>query len=56
MNALPLTFKYENEHTGAVGNIMLPLDEAATIPQEAAELIEKIIPNMNTVCRKSFMD
>lgn len=49
MNALPLAFKYENEHSGAVGNIMLPLDEAETIPKEAAEVIEKIIPNMNMV-------
>ena len=49
MNALPLAFKYESETAGAVGNIMLPLDEAETIPKEAAELIEKIIPNMNMV-------
>ena len=28
---------------------MLLLDEAETIPKEAAELIEKIIPNMNMV-------
>lgn len=49
MNALPLAFKYESKNTGAVGNIMLPLDEAATIPNEAAEVIEKIIPNMNLV-------
>lgn len=49
MNALPLVFKYENGNSGMVGNIMLPLDEAATIPKEAAELIEKIIPNMNLV-------
>ena len=49
MNALPFTFKYESENAGAVGNIMLPLDEAETIPKEAAELIEKIIPNMNMV-------
>ena len=49
MNALPLAFKYESENAGAVGNIMLPLDEAETIPKEAAELIEKIIPNMNMV-------
>ena len=41
MNALPLAFKYESENAGAVGNIMLPLDEAETIPKEAAELIEK---------------
>ena len=49
MNALPLAFKYESKDAGAVGNIMLPLDEAETIPREAAELIEKIIPNMNMV-------
>lgn len=49
MNALPLAFKYEGENTGAVGNIMLPIDEAATIPNEAAKVIEKIIPNMNLV-------
>lgn len=49
MNALPLAFKYESENAGAAGNIMLPLDEAETIPKEAAELIEKIIPNMNMV-------
>ena len=49
MNALPLAFKYESENAGAVGNIMLPLDEAETIPKEAAEVIEKIIPNMNMV-------
>lgn len=49
MNALPLAFKYESKDAGAVGNIMLSLDEAETIPREAAELIEKIIPNMNMV-------
>ena len=56
MNALPLVFKYENENTGAVGNIMLPLDEAETIPKEAAELIEKIIPNMNIVLSQIIPD
>lgn len=49
MNALPLAFKYESENAGAVGNIMLPLDKAETIPKEAADLIEKMIPNMNMV-------
>lgn len=56
MNALPLVFKYENENTGAVGNIMLPLDEAETIPKEAVELIEKIIPNMNIVLSQIIPD
>lgn len=49
MNALPLAFRYENEESGFVGNIMLSLDEAETVPKEVAELIEKIIPNMNMV-------
>lgn len=56
MNALPLAFKYETENVGAVGNIMLPLDEAETIPKEAAELIEKIIPNMNMVLSQIVPD
>lgn len=56
MNALPLVFKYETENAGAVGNIMLPLDEAETIPKEAAELIEKIIPNMNMVLSQIVPD
>ena len=45
MDALPLAFKYPN----IAGNITLPLDDAITIPKETAELIEKIIPNMNMV-------
>lgn len=49
MNALPLAFKYENGETGAVGNIMLSLDQPETIPEEAAKLIDKMIPNMNLV-------
>lgn len=54
MDALPLAFKYESPTADAktantVGNITLPLDRAETIPKEAFELIEKIIPSMNLV-------
>ena len=49
MNLLPLFFRYEYETSGAVGNLMLPLEEAAPIPEEAVELTERAIANMNTV-------
>ncbi len=49
MNALPITFKYQEKSIGAVGNLMLPLNEAATIPQEAFEVVQKVISNMNVV-------
>lgn len=49
LNALPVTFMYESVDSKASGNIMLSLDEPSTIPEEAAELIKKIIPNMNKV-------
>lgn len=49
LNALPVTFMYESVDSNASGNIMLSLDEPSTIPEEAAELIKKMIPNMNKV-------
>ena len=49
LNALPVTFMYESGNSRASGNIMLSLDEPSTIPEEAAELIKKMIPNMNKV-------
>lgn len=49
MNALPLVFKYEEKNMGAVGNLTIPLDGTATIPQDAVNLVEKIIQNMNIV-------
>lgn len=52
MNALPLPFRYERENQGVVGNIMLSLDEAFTIPKNVFEIIEKLIPNMNLVLKQ----
>lgn len=49
LNALPVTFMYDTGDSKASRNIMLSLDEPSTIPEEAAELIKKMIPNMNNV-------
>lgn len=40
---------YDTGDSKASGNIMLSLDEPSTIPEELAELIKKMIPNMNKV-------
>lgn len=49
MNMLPLSFKYENGRNGAVGNILIPLEESAPIPEEAVAMVEHVISNMNVV-------
>ena len=49
MNMLPLSFKYENGLSGAVGNILIPLEEAVPIPGEAVAMVEKVIDSMNIV-------
>ena len=49
MNMLPLSFKLEEGETGAVGNILIPLEEAVPIPEEAVTMVEHIIENMNVV-------
>lgn len=49
MNTLPLAFKYQEENSEAVGQIMLPLDTPAVIPKESVEIVEKVIYDMNIV-------
>lgn len=49
MNALPLTFKYAEKNRNAVGQITLPLEAPAVIPQESMEVVTKVIESMNTV-------
>lgn len=49
MNALPLSFKYKDHSVETIGNLMLPLNEAAAIPDEAYGLVNKVIGNMNIV-------
>lgn len=52
LNALPLSFIMGDDKKGTIGNIMLPLMEKATIPEEAVEIAEKIIGNMNIVLKQ----
>lgn len=54
MNALPLAFKYKDrdKNSEAVGNLLLPLNVPATIPEEATEIVKKIIDNMNIVLQQ----
>lgn len=49
MNMLPIAFQYEDENQGAAGNILLPLEDAAPIPEEALSMAEHVINNMNIV-------
>jgi AAA15 family ATPase/GTPase len=49
MNALPLTFKYEEKQISTIGNMMISLENPSTIPQEAYSLLKKVVDNMNVV-------
>jgi len=49
MNALPLAFKYKENNADTVGNITLPLNAPAPIPEEALGVVNKVIDNMNIV-------
>ena len=52
MNALPLAFKYKDSKAEMVGNLLLPLNVPAPIPNEATEIVKKIIDNMNVVLQQ----
>lgn len=49
LNALPLAFKIKNDKAEAVGNVMLPLNGTAAIPEDAYNVVIKVIKNMNIV-------
>ncbi|MBQ8116933.1 MAG: AAA family ATPase [Lachnospiraceae bacterium] len=49
MNALPLAFKYKESGAETVGNLMLPLNAPASIPDEAYGVVNNVISNMNIV-------
>lgn len=49
MNALPLSFRIDEEKTGAIGNLMLKLEELTLVPQDALDIVKKVINNMNIV-------
>ena len=51
LNTQPIIFKYDNkvERTGAIGTIMLPLDQPVLLGKKEKKLVEEIIKSMNTV-------
>jgi AAA15 family ATPase/GTPase len=52
LNAQPLVFKFEEGNSGAIGSMMIPLNEAALIPQKAKNVVTKVIRNMNVVLQR----
>lgn len=49
LNTLPLSFKYSSKGADTAGSLVLPLDRPALIPEEAYDVVYKIIQNMNIV-------
>lgn len=52
LNALPLTFRYENNNKAAIGNIALPLNSTATVPENIYQVAERVLADMNVVLEK----
>lgn len=52
MNALPLIFKYEDEENESVGLFTLPLDGPAIVEKGKADVVYKIVNNMNIVLQQ----
>lgn len=52
MDALPLSFKYKDNRSEMIGNLLFPLEIPAPIPNEAVEPVKKIINSMNIVLRQ----
>ena len=51
MNALPLVFRYEDrvKHKASFGSLMIELNKPSLVPQDALEVVKKVIANMNVV-------
>ncbi|MDA3833465.1 MAG: AAA family ATPase [Spirochaetales bacterium] len=49
LNAQPLVFKFAAGNMGAIGSMMIPLNEPALIPQKAKDVVTKVIQTMNVV-------
>lgn len=52
MDALPLSFKYKDNRSEMIGNLLFPLEVPAPIPNEAVEPVKKIIDSMNIVLQQ----
>ena len=49
LDTLPLTFKYEEEGIGAVGDIHLSLKSSTPVPTDAIDVVESVLYSMNIV-------
>lgn len=49
MNALPLSFRYNENGKAAIGSLMLKLNEPSLVPQEALDIVKNVVANMNVV-------
>ena len=52
MNALPLAFNYAENGTASIGNIIIKLNEPSLIPEDALNIVHKVINCMNIVLKQ----
>lgn len=52
MNALPLAFNYAEQNNVAIGNILIKLNEPSLIPEDALQVVNKVIDCMNVVLQQ----
>lgn len=52
MNALPLAFNYAENGTASIGNILIKLNEPSLIPEDALNIVHKVINCMNVVLKQ----
>ena len=52
MNALPLAFNYAENGKASIGNILIKLNEPSLIPEDALNIVHKVIGCMNVVLKQ----
>ena len=52
MNALPIAFNYAENGKASIGNILIKLNEPSLIPEEALNVVHKVINCMNVVLQQ----
>lgn len=52
MNALPLAFAYAENGEASIGNILLNLNEPTVVPEDALNVVHKVIGLMNVVLQQ----
>lgn len=52
MNTLPIAFKYEEKASLAIGNLAIPLNDSALIPEQVLDVLKKVIDDMNIVLKQ----